>query len=123
MRIENPIGQKLTQIEFYSDIYSRHKSDSPDLSRTSLLRRAHFCMSMLSAGKLVLELGSGSQIVTYQYLRDRNLHPPYTIVTLDIAQIAKRKLLARNAKIVTHIRAEYISLKLTVISPFLKLLV
>lgn len=91
---------------FYSKFYGKHKSDSPDTSRASLLRRAHPYMSELTAGKFVLEVGSGRQIVTRQYLRDRFTRFTFTMVTLDIAELRRKQLLAKDSANVTHVRAD-----------------
>jgi len=99
-------NSRQVQVKFYSDYYTRNKSDSPDASRSSLLRRASACMSELAPKDFVLELGSGRQIVTREYLRDRNTQPSFTIVTLDIANLARKQLLAKDSAGVTHIRAD-----------------
>lgn len=94
------------QIEFYSGLYKVHKSDSPDLSRALLIRRVAPYFSDLGNNDIVLELGSGRQIVTREYLRDRFAQPSFKIVTLDIADIARKKLLAKDKNCVTHLRAD-----------------
>lgn len=94
------------QVSFYSDFYRKNKSDSPDASRTSLLRRSVPHMSGLGGEDYVLELGSGRQILTREYLRDRQAQPSFTVVTLDIAEITRKQLLAGESLSVSHIRAD-----------------
>lgn len=100
--IENP---KAVQIEFYSGLYKREKSDSPNHSRASLLKRVTPFFPNLEQRDFVLELGSGRQIATREYLRDRCAQPFFTIVTLDIAEITSKQLLVKR-DVVTHTRAD-----------------
>lgn len=88
---------------FYSKFYLRDKEDSPDQSRVSLARKSKPIIVGLGAGDYVLDLGAGRQIFEREYERSYG-QPACQIVTVDIAEIRKRQLLAKFGDI-SHLRA------------------
>lgn len=93
-------------LNFYDHLYrGRSKSDSPDMSRISLLRRMHPILSTLDPDARVLDLGSGKQIMERQY-RAAYGNPNCSIVTVDFSKIHKQQLLMRNTRDITHIQAD-----------------
>ena len=85
----NPVG---VVARFYSRMYQREKSDSPDQSRVQLAKRIMPYMQQLGNDDYVLGLGSGTQLFEKQYLTTYTTNAK--IVTLDIAEIERRRLLA-----------------------------
>lgn len=101
----------VTTRDFYSNQYENSKSDSPDRARASLLRRVHPIILGLNEDDVVLDLGAGRQILERQYLNSycKSRHQPIPqaqIITLDIAELKKKQLLARNNKNIDHVRAD-----------------
>lgn len=88
---------------FYSKLYLRDKEDSPTQSRLSLARKSRSIISGLGSRDYVLDLGAGRQIFEREY-EGYYPQPACKIVTVDIAQIRRRQLLARFGDI-SHVRA------------------
>ena len=98
---------------FYSSFYNldtknaknklwRNKEDSPDLSRTSLIKRVHPYINALPKDSYVLDLGAGRQILEKEWKDIYDIKPPCQVVTLDIASIPKASLLAKDYE---HVQA------------------
>lgn len=85
--------------DFYGSLYRCETSDSPDQSVVSLARRSN--SAILSANGFILDLGSGRQNFG-AYCRRAHGKPDGRFVSLDIAALRKRQLLAAN--FVDHIR-------------------
>ena len=94
-----------TTASYYSDFYTRNKEDSPDFSRTSLLRRARRYTNDLGSQDYVLDLGAGRQILERMYVQAYG-RPRFGIVTVDIADIGEKILLTARYPInIRHVRA------------------
>lgn len=100
---ENP---KEILLNFYDHLYKgRSKSDSPDMSRISLLRRMRPILSALNSDARILDLGSGKQIMERQYWSAFG-DPDCSIITVDFSKIHKQQLLMRKTRRITHIQAD-----------------
>lgn len=78
---------------YYSEYYQECKEDSPDRARRSLIRRLNSHLSSLPKNPLVLDIGSGRQILEYEYKRQFGKPFPCKIITLDIANLSQKQLL------------------------------
>lgn len=67
--------------------------DSPDESRTSLIKKTHTLIDLLPKDSRVLDLGAGRQIFEKEY-EDNFGRPKCKIIAVDIANIPKENLLA-----------------------------
>lgn len=93
---------------FYSAFYELEDNDSPDNSRLSLITRLHTYVSFLPQKAIVLDLGSGKQILEKEYshyLKKKKLSPNCQIITVDIAKIQRNQLLSKQPWH-QHIRAD-----------------
>lgn len=99
----NPDGESLAYYSLYYGFNGvnrknklwENKKDSPDESRTSLIKKVHPHISSLSHEGFVLDLGAGRQIFEKEY-EDKYGRPKCSIVTVDIANIPKYRLLAQG---------------------------
>ncbi len=99
---------------FYTSLYDRHKerSDSPDASRTAMKRKV--LAALVNKGNFrpfqIINIGSGPQIIERSLLaemKQKRIEPVQNqIVTVDIADIPERNLLARKNKAVVHYRRD-----------------
>lgn len=90
---------------FYSRLYrGEANSDSPEQTKTSLLARSASHILALRETDIMIDVGSGPQIIPRQ-LKAYG-HPKCKIVTVDMADIPEHKLLMKNRSNVTHVRAD-----------------
>lgn len=90
---------------FYSNLYrGEANSDSPEQTKTSLLERSASHILSLREDDVIIDIGSGPQIIPRQ-LKSYG-HPKCRIVTVDMADIPKHKLLMRDRSNVAHVRAD-----------------
>jgi len=104
-------------ISFYRKLYSREKHDSPDESRTSMVRRIK---NLLLSGEIdpgkILNIGSGPQALEKQLLgngQESNIREElskHQFTTIDLADILSSKLLVKNKSNVNHARANCVAL-------------
>lgn len=92
-------------VDFYSRLYRVDKSDSPEQSRTSLLRRSRPHIFSLTPRESMLDLGAGRQVFERQLIAAYGT-PKCPIVTVDIANIPAEKLLMKDRENIFHIRAD-----------------
>ncbi len=110
-----PINPTMHLGDFYRRLYSHEKHDSPDESRTSLVRRIR---QLIQAGEItprrILNIGSGPQALERQLLSKSQggepLRKEAQFVSLDLADIMPVKLLAQSIDNVRHIRANAVEL-------------
>lgn len=95
----------------YTDYYRVLREDSTPVSRKSLSIRLrnYLGVSHLKDGFL-LDLGSGRQILEKEYRGISKIPIPLKVVTLDIADIDKRKLLAPYRMQASHIQGNGVAL-------------
>lgn len=86
------VGHKRPLADFYTVYYRHEKADSPVQSIISLARRAKSEIEKLGNEAWLLDLGAGRQIFEKNYPWKINCH----IVTLDIATLVRKQLLARK---------------------------
>ena len=77
-----------------------NRDDSPDESRASLIRKVHPIIDSLPKGSIVLDIGAGRQIFEREYENEYG-KPSCQIVTMDISEIDKQRLLAEGYPHVT----------------------
>lgn len=96
----------------YEKFYIANKSDSPEQSRTSLVRRIRNCIvkdGIFPAR--VLNIGSGPQVLEKQLLGfDSRIKKGFQFISIDIAKINPNKLLARKLDNAHHVRGDAVSL-------------
>jgi ubiquinone/menaquinone biosynthesis C-methylase UbiE len=105
--------QKLL-VDHYTRLYGalREKSDSPDKSRTNLVRKLVKVITINEANETVsriLNVGSGPQLLERQListLKQRGLKKAVQIATLDLANLKPSQLLLRRNSTVAHTRAD-----------------
>ncbi len=89
----DPVGESHA---FYSLYYRLEKSDSPVKSRESMISRMSASISNLSSNDIVLDIGSGIQILEAEYVALNGL-PKLKFVTLDISEPdSRQRLLTPN---------------------------
>ncbi len=92
-------------LDHYTTLYKGEKSDSPEFSRVSLIRRFRPQLLTLTSTDFVLDLGAGRQIFERQYLSTYG-HPLCQIISLDMAYLKRFQLLAGRSQRITHIQAD-----------------
>lgn len=105
--IPDPSNRVAENHAFYSAYYNKFgiRDDSPSGSRLSLIRRASSNFANLKHGEWVLDLGSGRQILEYEYADCIN-SLGVNWIALDIAEFDKSKLLTSpNIDAQRHLRA------------------
>ena len=90
--------------EFYSWFYTKNKDDSPDDSRILLQRRLGRYIAKFGEDDCMLDLGAGRQALEKGYIAPRGKVPPFKIVTLDIAELSRKQLLADRYGVM-HVKA------------------
>ncbi|MFA5936881.1 MAG: methyltransferase domain-containing protein [Candidatus Paceibacterota bacterium] len=112
--IESGFNPEILLSDFYRKLYIRDKHDSPDESRTSLIRRINkLIIENQISPKMVLNIGSGPQALEKQILNKSQggqLIKKAQFVSIDLAQIIPTKLLCSKMKDVQHIRGNAIKL-------------
>jgi len=106
----NPDGESRAFYSLYYNYHGRNRKnnilenreDSPDESRRSLLRRVYPFISSLPKESFVLDLGAGRQIFEKEYEDKYGNKPICHIITVDIADIPKDRLLAKDCP---HVQA------------------
>lgn len=112
--METPQAYDLLR-RFFELEYIRHKHDSPEKSRVSLVGRATDILNGEIPGSRILDIGSGPQSLESQLLatgnrETRSLLGRYSFFTLDFARILKNRLLATKSENVSHLQANAIKL-------------
>ncbi len=92
---------RLTDI--YSNYYKNRTSDSPESSRASLLKRFRLNTQYSSQNGYLLDIGSGRQALFHQF-KAFNIPTDYKMHSLDLADIARNRLLAAKLG-AEHVRA------------------
>ena len=100
---------------FYSRRYTSEKHDSPEESRTSMIRRIR---NLILEGKIVpaevLDIGSGPQSLEKQLFgflhNGGSLKKMVQVVSIDLANILPRRLLARKIQNVQHVQGNAVKL-------------
>lgn len=97
---------------FYTSVYRTEKHDSPEESRVSLIRRIVTTLKSGIPEPQILDIGSGPQSLEKQLFSGRpqsdiNFLKKFMFATLDVAEIYKKKLLAKKA---SHVRADALKL-------------
>ncbi len=111
-----PFNPEIFLRDFYKKLYLKEKHDSPDESRTSMVRRIK---KLITEGKIfpnkVLNIGSGPQALEKQLLNRsqgggslRNNEIKFT--SIDLAQIMANKLLSGKTKNVSHVQGNVVNL-------------
>ena len=101
--------------DFYTRLYLHEKHDSAEASRISMIRRIMKELKREIPISLVVNLGSGPQSLEKQLTSGRNRKDKlflkkFSFVTLDLAKISPKKLLAQKAENVSHVRGNVIRL-------------
>lgn len=91
--------------EFYSYWYRREKQHSPDVSQISLRRRAQPYIQSMGTGSIVLNIGAGRQVFEKLYTMLFR-EPPCAMVTLDLATLENRQLIAKPGGNIHHVQAD-----------------
>lgn len=103
MRIESEQHPTKLLMNYYSRLYQGQKHDSPSESMVLLRRRVRKNINRLGSTDWVLDLGAGRQIFERGY-RSAFGEFPCGVVTIDIAEIQRVKLLSKGRY--SHIRGD-----------------
>lgn len=104
-------GWRSLMQDFYTHAYKSMKHDSPELSRVNMSKSIKQWVHEHSDKSNILSIGAGRQALEKQLLAfsQPGITRGVKIVTLDIADIPSRNLLARNYG-VTHVRGDSLDL-------------